>query len=243
MTDNIWPIALAIVIVAFLYSAIGHAGASGYIAVMTIMGLAPASIKPIALVLNILVATIGSWQFWRSGYFSWPLFYPLAIGSIPMAAIGGYFHLPTPILRLILGIILWCSALWFFIHPQEVNQPQTPPIIVSLSTGALIGLLAGFTGTGGGIFLTPLAISWRWAMVKNVAAVSVVFILANSLAGLAGYVGNNQKIPTFTPVLLLAAGVGGILGAYLGSRYFPVSVIKRILAVVLAIAGYKLIFV
>src|SRR5437588_12776430 len=147
---------LVVGLIAFLYSSVGHAGASGYIATMTLFGLAPTVIRPTALVLNILVAAIGSFQFWRAGYFSWRLFWPFALLSIPAAYFGGYLPVPTAILKIVIGVVLLFSAArLFFRHgdPPDVTPPAAPPAI---AVGTGIGFLSGLTGTGGGIFLTPL---------------------------------------------------------------------------------------
>src|SRR5438874_13200703 len=150
------PLCFAIALIAFLYSSVGHAGASGYIATMTLFGIAATEIRPTALVLNILVAMIGSFQFWRAGYFSWKLFWPFALLSIPAAYFGGYLPVPTAILKIVIGVVLLFSAArLFFRHgdPPDVTPPATPPAI---AVGTGIGFLSGLTGTGGGIFLTPL---------------------------------------------------------------------------------------
>lgn len=229
--------------VAFLYSSVGHAGASGYIAVMSLLGLAPAVIKPTALLLNILVATIATIHFYRAGHFSWNLFWPFALFAIPAAFVGGYVHLPTHIFQVLVGIVLLFSALRFLIttHPDEVqSQPGKP---VSLVIGAGLGLLSGMTGTGGGIFLTPLLLLKHWAKVKTAAAVSAAFILANSISGLLGNLAGTRNLPSITIPLGIAAIVGGTAGSYLGSGRLPQTAIKRLLAVVLLIAGAKLILI
>lgn len=235
-------ICVAILIVAFLYSSVGHAGASGYIAAMTLFGLAPAVVKPAALVLNILVASITSWQFRRAGHFSWRLFWPFAVLSFPMAFVGGYVSLPTRAFKILVGIVLLYSAIRFFIQPkpdEEVKEPARP---VAIAVGGGLGLLAGLTGTGGGIFLTPLMIFMRWAKTKTASAVSALFILINSVSGLLGNVASTKQLPFFALPLAVAAVVGGAAGSYLGSRQFSPVFIKRLLAVVLTIAGFKLIF-
>jgi uncharacterized protein len=173
---------IGIFIVAFLYSSVGHAGASGYIAVMSLFGLNSVMIKPIALALNILVACITSWQFWRSGHFSWRLFWPFAVFSIPFAFLGGYVNLPNQIFRVIVGTILLFSAVRFLMGSKREVMVQEPSRSIALSSGAGLGLLAGLTGTGGGIFLTPLLLLNQWATVKSAAAVSALFILVNSIA-------------------------------------------------------------
>ncbi len=239
-TNHLLLIAIAVLVIAFLYSSVGQAGASGYIAVMSLFEIAPTQIKPTALILNILVASIGSWQFWRKGYFSWKLFWPLVLLSIPMSFLGGYLNLPTPLFKVILGITLLLSATRFLIKPTKGKAIAQPALPVTLSVGAGIGLLSGLTGTGGGIFLTPLLLLKQWASTKTAAAVSVLFILVNSISGLLGNLSATQKIPPFAATLLIAALIGGSLGSYFGSQMLSHGVIQRLLAVVLIIAGFKL---
>ena len=231
----------AVLAVAFLYSCVGHAGASGYIAVMTLFSVAPADIKPTALVLNILVASIGTWQFWRAGHFSWKLFWPFAVLAVPMAFVGGYLNLPTHVFKVLVGIVLLFSALRFLIKPSDDSVKPGPERPVAISLGAGLGLLSGLTGTGGGIFLTPLLLFKHWATAKNAAAVSALFVLVNSAAGLLGNFSSTKRFPTFAIALAIAAIIGGTAGSYFGSRKFDHTVIKRLLAVVLLIAGTKLI--
>lgn len=229
-------------VVAFLYSCVGHAGASGYIAAMTLFGLAPAVVKPTALALNIIVATIASWQFRRAGHFSWRLFWPLALSSVPFAFLGGWLDLPTRAFKIVVGLVLLSSAARFLLDPPAESAAKPPTLPVSFGVGAGLGLLSGLTGTGGGIFLTPLGIFLRWDGTKTIAAVSAVFILVNSGAGLIGNVLKTRSFPGVLPNLAAAAVAGGLAGSYLGSSRLPPKAIKRLLAVVLAIAGFKLIF-
>ena len=240
--DHIVLLCLAIAVVAFLYSSVGHAGASGYIAVMTLFGLAPTVIKPAALVLNILVATLTAWQFWRAGHFSWRLFWPFALLSVPFAFVGGYLNLPTHIFKILVGVVLLYSAARFLFEAVSDREPREPSKPVALSVGAGLGLLSGLTGTGGGIFLTPLLIFMRWAKTKTASAVSALFILVNSISGLLGNISSTRQLPLFALPLVGAAVSGGAVGSYLGSRQFSPSFIKKLLAVVLTIAGFKLIF-
>jgi uncharacterized membrane protein YfcA len=235
-------LAVAIFAIAFLYSCVGHAGASGYIAVMSLFSLAPAVIKPTALTLNILVACLGAWQFWRAGYFSWSLFWPFAVLAVPMAFVGGYINLPTHIFRMLVGLVLLFSAGRLLLRPPDDALAEEPSRPVAVSLGAGLGLLSGLTGTGGGIFLTPLLLFKRWARVKNAAAVSALFILVNSVAGLLGNLSSTKRFPSFAFILVIAAVAGGAAGSYLGSRRFDHTTIKRLLAVVLVIAGAKLVF-
>ncbi len=233
---------LAVFAVAFLYSCVGHAGASGYIAAMTLFGLAPAVIKPTALALNILVATLASLQFRRAGHFSWKLFWPLALASVPCAFLGGYINLPTRMFKIAVGLVLLASAARFLLDPPAEPAAKPPTLPTSLGVGAGLGLLSGLTGTGGGIFLTPLGIFLRWDRTKTVAAVSAVFILVNSAAGLIGNFLKTKSFPGVAWPLTVAALAGGAAGSYLGSTRLPHTAIKRLLAIVLAIAGFKLIF-
>ncbi len=234
-------IILGILLIAFLYSSVGHAGASGYIAVMTLFSVAPGIIKPVALVLNILVASIGTWQFYTAGHFNGRLFWSFAALSIPLAFLGGYINLPVQVFKILVGVVLLASAVRFFLRPGDDPQPHAPALPVALGVGGGLGLLAGLTGTGGGIFLTPLVILLGWARTKTASAISAAFILVNSVAGLLGNLSATKKFPSLGIPLLLAARVGGLLGAYFGSRRFPQHVIKRLLAIVLTIAGCKLI--
>lgn len=231
----------AIMVVAFLYSAVGHAGASGYIAVLTLFGYSAQVIRPIGLVLNILVATIGVIQFTRAGHFSWKLFWPFAVLAVPLAFVGGYITLPTHWLKILIGVVLLASAVQFARKALPDGEVRSPKTGLAVAVGGGLGLLAGLTGTGGGIFLTPVLIFLKWARTKQASAVSALFILVNSLAGLAGNVTATKAFPTFALSFVAVAGVGGLAGSYLGSNRFDVTVIKRLLAVVLLIAGLKLV--
>jgi uncharacterized membrane protein YfcA len=241
-TTHLVLLLAGVMLVAFLYSSVGHAGASGYIAVMTLSGLTATFIRPTALVLNILVATIASFQFWRAGYFSWRLFWPFALLSIPAAYLGGYLPVPAAILKIVIGVVLLFSAArLFFRHgdPTNVAPPAIPPAV---GLGAAMGFLSGLTGTGGGIFLTPTLLFCHWATIRAAAAVSALFILVNSVAGLVGFISSGRPVPNFAWILAIAAVIAGTLGSYLGSRRFPVRTISIILATVLVLAGCKLIF-
>jgi uncharacterized membrane protein YfcA len=209
---------------------------------MSLFSLAPAEIKPTALALNILVAGIGSWQFWRAGHFSWTLFWPFAVLAVPMAFIGGALDLPIHVFRILVGIVLLFSAVRFFWKPSEDQVTAQPSRPLAISLGAGLGLLSGMTGTGGGIFLTPMLLFMRWAGTKNAAAVSALFILVNSSAGLLGNLSSTRRFPVLAIALGVAAALGGAAGSYYGSRKFNHTTIKRLLAVVLLIAGLKLLF-
>ena len=241
--EQLMLVTLGALVVAVLYSSVGHAGASGYIAVMTLAGLAPEFIRPTALVLNILVASLTSYQFYRAGHFSWRLFWPFALMSVPCAFLGGYLSLPAPIFKILIGLVLLYSALRFFINPRPDGETRPLQRPLTLLLGAGLGFLSGLTGVGGGIFLTPLLLFARWAKTKTAAAVSALFILVNSISGLAGTVSSTRQIPALALPLAAAVLVGGAAGSYLGSRRLSPVLIKRLLACVLTIAGMKLIMV
>lgn len=234
-------IALSLCAIAILYSSVGHAGASGYIAVLSLFGVAPTAIRPIALILNIAVAAIASWHFYKAGYFSFALYWRFALFAIPLSLVGGYISLPVFYLKVAIGVILVFSALRFFFEPKEYPSVRPPATPVTLTVGSGLGLLSGLTGTGGGIFLTPLMIFCRWAFAKNAAGISAVFILTNSIAGLAGNFGKSAMVPSGVWYYLPAVFFGGFVGSRLGARRLNQETVKRMLAVVLLIAGAKLI--
>jgi len=241
MSAEIVLLGTSVFAVALLYSSVGHAGASGYIAVMTLFGLGVEVVRPTALTFNIVVAAIGAVQWWRAGHFSWSLFWPFAVLSVPAAFLGGWLQIPAHYLKLVIGFVLWFSA-WRLLarraDPAGICRPRRP---VAVAAGAGIGFLAGLTGTGGGIFLTPLILFRRWAPMREAAAVSVLFIFVNSLSGLAGYARSGRAFPDFAWPLAAVVAAGGFLGSRLGSRHLPVRVITALLAAVLVIAGVKLV--
>ena len=235
-------VALAVGVIAFLYSSVGHGGATGYISVMTLAGCAVSEIKPTALVLNILVSSIGAFQFWRAGCFSWKLFWPFAVLSIPAAYAGGYLRLSSGIYHPILGVVLLASAARLFFDPSDPPEVNPPRRRVAIPLGAGIGFLSGLTGTGGGIFLTPLLLLRRWAITRQAAAVSAMFILVNSLAGLSGHLMSGRRIPVLAGWLSVTAVLGGTFGSHLGSRRLSPRVIRVLLAATLIVASFKLLY-
>lgn len=242
MSPELLILLLGIFVVAALYSSVGHAGASGYIAVMSLMSLSPMMIKPTALSLNILVASITAWQFYRAGHFSWKLFWPFAILAVPLAFVGGHMALPVHVFKILLGLVLIFSASRLLLRAKQAIAVKDAPRAHSIVAGGGIGLLSGLTGTGGGIFLTPLLIFMGWADAKRAAAVSALFVLMNSISGLAGNIAATKSLPPYIISMLIAVALGGTLGAYMGSQRIESAVIKKLLAIVLLIAGFKLIF-
>lgn len=240
-------LAAGMLVAAFAYASVGHGGASAYIAAMALAGIAPQEMRPVALLLNILVSSIATWKFRSAGHFQWPLFWPFAVVSIPMAYVGGALTLPGQAYKILVGIVLLYAAwqLWrSSSRGEEMRTILPPPLPAALAIGAGLGLLSGLTGVGGGIFLSPLLLMLGWAGTKQTSAISAPFILVNSIAGLAAhFVAKGMALPSYVPVLAGAVLVGGWLGAEYGSRRFANPVVRRVLAVVLALAGGKMMMV
>jgi uncharacterized protein len=242
-------LALLILVAALLYSSVGHAGASGYLAAMALLSVAPEVMRPTALVLNILVATIATWRFTRAGHFSFALLWPFALGSIPLAFVGGALQLGVHWHKTLVGVVLLVAAAQLLRRPRparseivgSARRPLSLPVAIVL--GAAIGLLAGLTGTGGGIFLSPLLILANWAETRDTGGVSAAFILVNSTAGLLGNAPPMSTLPAALPLLAAAAVTGGLVGSDLGARRIAPHTFRQLLGVVLVIAGGKLILV
>jgi uncharacterized membrane protein YfcA len=247
-----WLLPAAVLGVAVLYAAVGHAGATGYIAVMGLLGLAPEVIRPTALVLNLVVAAIGTAQFVRAGHFRRDLFLPLAVASVPAAAVGGAWSLPTAVFEGGLGVVLACSALRIVgqlrgrmaacdsLQAEDLTAVRRLSTPLLAAVGAGLGLASGLTGVGGGVFLTPLLLALGVATTRQVAAVSVVFILVNSAAGLGGWLASGKSLVAIDPRVVAAAAVGGLVGSQLGAFQLPVRWLRVLMALVLAVASVKL---
>lgn len=233
-----------IFLAALLYSSVGHGGASAYLAAMALVGVVPEAMRPAALMLNVLVASIAVYKFYRHGNFSWKLFIPLALAAIPMAFIGGLVSLPSHIYRPVIGVVLLYAAWVVF---KQANQPfivnaQAPQTRILLWWGGALGILSGLTGVGGGIFLSPLLLFFRWAETRVISGVSAAFVLVNSLAGLAGIFSRHPVIHADLPYWMLAVVIGGYIGAEYGSKRLAVPLIRKALALVLFIAATKMLF-
>jgi len=234
---------VSLLVVAILYSSVGHGGASGYLAVMALFSVPVATTRPSALVLNVIVSSIASISFWRAGHFNRRILIPIVIASVPMAFIGGLIDLPKEWYQRILGIGLFFAAFrlaWNFSPVEDIENPK-PTVLILL--GATIGLVSGLIGIGGGVFLTPVLLLMSWTNTKTAAAVSAVFILFNSIAGLAGMFSREIALPDQAMTWIGVAVIGGIVGSQLGSRYLDSISLRRILAGVLVIAAFKLILV
>ena len=227
--------------VAFLYASVGHGGASGYLAVMALVGVSSMYMKPTALILNLFVAGIAFLQFRRMGYFKWRLFYPFIITSIPAALFGGYLSIDGDIYKRILGVLL-IFAVIRMLWPNTENQENSKiPILYGLAAGALIGFFSGLIGIGGGIILSPFILVFGWANVKETAAVSALFIWVNSLAGLVGLSISGFELEPNYLLLIVLAVLGGFAGAYFGGSILNSKKLSYLLTGVLALASIKLI--
>jgi uncharacterized membrane protein YfcA len=227
---------------AVLYTSVGHAGASAYIALMALFGIAPALMRPTALALNILVASFTSFRFIRAGMFRWRVLWPFLIGAIPMAFLGGAIHLSGVYYRPLVGVVLLIGAarLLWPTDLQTNREPRDPPIWAGILGGAAVGLLSGLTGTGGGIFLSPILLFMGWSPTKPASGVAAVFILCNSIAGLSGNLAIVKRLPPDLPIYAVAVLAGAIIGTTFGIRFSSPMILKA-LGLVLLIAGFKLI--
>lgn len=238
-TSFVWLLAF-IAIAALLYSAVGHGGASGYLAAMALFGLAPASMKPAALIMNIFVAGLACLRLYRAGYFNWALFWPFAIGSIPLAIVGGAWKLHDHAYQYLVGAALLIAAVRLLMENREPATRAAPRLYIALPIGAGLGFVSGLTGVGGGIFLSPLLLFLRWADMRTTAAISAAFILVNSIAGLIGLLLSETRIPADISVMVLAALGGAVIGTELAVRRLAPIKLRKLLGVVLAIAALKM---
>ena len=230
-------------IVAFLYSSVGHGGASGYLALMALFAVSPAVMKPTALMLNLFVSLTSFIQFYRGKHFKWKIFLPLAIASIPLAFAGGLLTLDGNIYKKILGAFLLIPVCRFLFFPNiPVDELRKPNLVISVVIGATIGFLSGLIGIGGGIILSPILLMLKWTDQKQTAAISALFIFVNSLSGLAGQLSTGISFGPDMVAYVVIAFSGGLFGAYFGALKFNQQILKYLLAFVLLLASYKLLF-
>jgi len=230
-----------LLIVAFLYASVGHGGASGYLALMSLFAFPVTFMKPTALVLNILVSVISFLFYYREKKFEWKLFYPFAITSIPCSYLGGIITIETHVYKIILAtVLLFAVARLVGLFGKQKGDLKLINIPLALLIGALIGLLSGLIGIGGGIILSPLILLLGWANMKQTAAVSALFIFVNSISGLFGFVSNGGTLPISSVTLIVVVLIGGMLGGYFGSKKMNTQMLRNVLAVVLLIAIFKL---
>jgi uncharacterized membrane protein YfcA len=232
-------------LIAALFASVGQAGGAGYVAVMGLFGYGPAAIKVTALALTILVATIGVWRFGRSGYLKWRDWYPFAVLGVPGALLGGVINLPGGAYRAVIAVLLLAAGVQMILSARgaqahDQRAEAAPPLLPAIAVGGTVGLIAGITGVGGGIFLVPLLLSLKWAPTKRAAAIAQVNNLYTAAAALAGAWATSPALPPQLPWWALAAGTGGLLGAWAGARHLPVTVLRYILAAILIASGLRL---
>ena len=229
--------------VAFLYASVGHGGASGYLALMAIFSVAPEVMKPTALLLNLFVSLVSFIQFYRGGHFQAKLFLPFALASVPFSFLGGLIVVEGTLYKHILGLLLLIPISRFlFFNQMEPKQLRPSHTLLSLLIGSAIGFLSGLIGIGGGILLSPIVLLLHWADQKQTAAISALFIFVNSCSGLAGQLLKGVEFSTDMYLYVAVAFAGGITGAYFGAMQLPQRGLKNILALVLLLAAYKLLF-
>jgi len=223
-----------------LYASVGHGGASAYLAIMGLCEMSPTEMKPIALILNIAVSLLAMINFSHAGHFSFRLFWPLAVASVPAAFLGGWLQVSNGIFRLILALALFFGA-WrlIFDAPASHDAVRRAGWPALLMIGGILGFLSGLIGIGGGIFLTPLLLLMRWAPTKSAAAVSAAFIAVNSLSGMGGFLTRGGHLPELAWSLLPFVIVGGWMGSRWGSGLASSTALRRSLAAVLVIAAAK----
>ncbi len=230
-------------LIAVIFSAVGHGGASGYLALMALAGCSLSYAKPVALILNCLVSIIAFIQYYRNGYFNAHLFIKLAATSIPFAYLGGLIHLDDVIYKQILGAVLLLISFLFYFRFKENEVFVKPKWALVALTGAVIGFISGLIGIGGGVFLTPFLLIMGWSSMRTAACVSALFIFVNSLAGLIAQVGNDIEWNSKNFYVLAVAVSGGLLGSYYGAKKWNTLWLKKVLAIALLIASLKLIFI
>lgn len=242
--DTVLFLAAAFFAAAVLYSSVGHAGASAYLAAMAFAGLAPDEMRPTALALNVFVATIVVVRFARAGLLPWRQLAPLVAGSVPAAFVGGTLELPDTLYRPAVAIVLLVGAWRLATAPHDLSAdaPRGVPLAAGAVVGVAIGLVAGLTGTGGGIFLTPVLVLAGWTQVREAAGLSGAFILANSVSGLVGLALAGVTLPAALPAWTAVVAAGGLIGSWLGAARFSILALRRVLAIVLVVAAMKLAF-
>ena len=242
-TQTLILVAALMGLAAALYTSVGHAGASGYLAIMALFSVAPATMRPTALVLNIIVASFTTFRFARAEQINWRLLAFFVLGAIPAAFVAGGITLPGSLYRPMVGIVLWVAAIRL-LWPRplaSLDAPKPPPAWVAVLVGAAVGTLSGLTGTGGGIFLSPLILLFGWDQVRKTSGISAGFILCVSISGLAGNLGSVGSLPPELPWFVAAVVAGALIGTQLGLKRLPTGRLVQALGLVLILAGAKLV--
>ncbi len=241
--ENLFLFLALLPFVSFLYSSVGHGGASGYLALMSLFSFAPETMKPTALLLNLFVAGISFYYYYKGGFFNLRLFLPFAVTSVPLAFIGGSIELEASVYKKILALLLVFAILkMLHVFGKESDVIKRLKLWQGFIIGGIIGLLSGLIGIGGGIILTPIILLLHWGKMKEAAAVSALFIWVNSASGLVGQLNSGIILEKGVFVMVGVALFGGIIGGYLGSKKFNNKKLRYLLACVLIIACFKLIF-
>ncbi len=240
--ETYWIFLACLPVVAFLYAAVGHGGASGYLALMALFSFAPEQMKPTALLLNLFVAAISFLHYWRAGYFNWRLFLAFAVGSIPLSYFGGRMDVDPKIYKIILGVLLIFAILKMLnVFRKEKEELNKVSWLFAITVGAAIGFFSGLIGIGGGIILSPVILLLNWGKAKEAAAVSALFIWVNSAAGMAGQLETGIEFGNYSWLFVGLAVVGGFFGGYIGSSKMNNRAVRYLLAFVLLLAAVKLI--
>lgn len=226
---------------AILYSSVGHGGASGYLAAMALFSLAPESMRPAVLLMNIFVAGLVWLRLYRANYFAWRVYLPLAVSALPVAYIGGTLTLSTAAYYYVVASALLLAAWQLFRQRKLVHETVEPKLVIAIPLGVVLGFAAGLTGIGGGVYLSPLLLMMRWTDMRTNAGVAAAFVLTNSLAGLAGYVTANTHWPEHITYYIIAAVLGALIGSELAVKRLSAPRLKALLALVLVIAAVKMI--
>jgi len=232
---------IAIGIAAILYSSVGHGGASGYLAAMALFGLDPSIMKPAALTMNIFVTLLVLSQSRRRLQFDLPLFIPIIVASVPMAYLGGAYTMQSSAYNIVVGLLLLLAVWRMFWQASDTVIRDCPKLWLTLPVGGVLGFVSGVTGVGGGIFLSPLLLLFRWTDVKGSVPIAAAFILLNSVSGLLGYVSTGSEFPAGMPLLVAVAVIGALIGTRMSTYHLATQGLYRILGVVLIVAGFKMI--
>ena len=238
-----WEIVPFFFLVAFLYSSVGHGGASGYLALFALFGIASSAIAPVALVLNILVASTSCWHYYRGGHFSWKMLWPFVVSSLPAAFLGGFVAVSQDVFSVLLGAALLLAAgrIFFWSDLAGAGRLREVPLSAGVPIGGVLGFVSGMIGIGGGVFLSPILLLFRWADLKRTAAISSAFIILNSMSGLVGHLSRSSFDIAGAVPLVVAAVSGGMLGSRLGAFKLRTKILQGVLGFVLVMAGAKLI--
>jgi len=245
LTLNLWLLlAVAVSAVAFLYSSVGHGGATGYLAVLALLGVTPDAARGTALLANCFVAGVAWWRFGRAGHFDRRVFLPLVLASVPCAWLGSRVALPPSTYGVLLGAVLIAAGLFLLTRRTATKDSslRAPSVPLALVAGAGLGLVAGLTGIGGGVFLSPLLLLLRWVNPKTSGGIAAAFIVLNSVAGLIGLGSRvtGASLPLFA--LALPATAAALIGTHYGVRRWSDAAFGRALALVLMFAGGKLLW-